>query len=204
MNKKELLKTLRKSPNWSKYLFEAFGEFPAIMFTLGADVICDMLKDSIRHRDAELMASYLPEIYEKKYDFRFMNALKRRIDFVCEVFANNPDCINAIPSLPIDEIILKMIVDEGWWQIKEYYAAEADTDLSCSDLAIGTDSTAFETGIGEDERMAYDSEDTYSEWLWEMLGDCDVESVFDGNPIKGDTAKELGAFDYSYANWFKG
>jgi transcriptional regulator with XRE-family HTH domain len=132
------LNSYKKSEAWSKYLADCFGEFVAVSFVIGSDLLLDNLQQDmdelssmprgshIGELDVSWLESDLPPQFLTRYDYDFLYVLRTTITH----FRNSARTGNQIIAHSvIEELALYLIMEES-----RLFMGIMDSDIESDDM----------------------------------------------------------------------
>lgn len=120
---------------WSKFLAENFGDAAARSFVIGSDILLDHIKEDmselsilpkgthIGQLGTSFLENMLPKQFLINYDYEFLYAMYCRVKHLRLIAGQGGEII---AHSVLDEIILKLIVGESKFLIKEEGLTEDD------------------------------------------------------------------------------
>lgn len=148
----------RNHDAWSETINDLYGKYAAIAFCIGSDILSDYIMmdleelsslpkgSHIGQLNASNLQLSLPEEFLMEYDYNFLIKLKRALNQLIIKAVKGDDFI---AHKPIEEIILKSIIDEA--------------ELLMQEMLINLNKDDFED-------FQY-----WDEWIYDMFGDNDIE-----------------------------
>lgn len=179
-DKNSLISDYKDHQYWSDFIALNFGDFPAISFCIGADILSDFLASDlyelskmpkgthIGQINSSMLADIMPQEFLMEYDYNFLFKFKRSFDRLIHSAVSGNDFV---AHKPIEEIILLLIMNES--------------EILMAD---------FENQLPEEE---LDEFSLWNEWVYDLFDDCDVVTFLYSDLIIPPVD------NYQFDNWFE-
>ena len=144
----------RNSENWSDEIEKEFGEYSAVAFVIGSEILSDEIEEDLEKLEkkargthiGELMPSLivdmLPRQFIPRYDYDFMYAMKVKLYSLCKRFKHGKLEAHSV----LEEVLLYLIMEEA-----EILMESMDID------------------------------ENWRDWIYDVCGDADMEMMLYSN-----------------------
>ena len=129
------LEDYKRHKAWSKFLAENYGDAAALSFVIGSDILLDHIKEDMAELSAlskgthigqigtSFLVHMLPTQFLTNYNYEFLYAMYCTVKHLRLIAEHGGEMI---ARSVLDEIILKLIVEESKFLIKEEGLAKED------------------------------------------------------------------------------
>jgi len=172
----------KKSEAWPPYLAERFGEYAALSFVIGSDILLDEINEDlaalsempkgshIGEVPSSFVSASMPEQFLMRYDYEFMWALRKTL---IRFRKSAPHTDKMLAHSVLEELVLYLIVEESRCLMEE-----------------------IEFGFNPDNE---DEEDiNWDDWAFALFDDMDIVTF-----LYSDFFLLTPADTYHFDNWFE-
>lgn len=121
---------------WSRFLAEHFGELAALSFAIGSDILLDRIEEDMQElakmpkgthigQTGSYLADMLPEQFLMNYDYEFFYLLYCELNRLRGIAGAGGEMI---AHSVLEELILKLVVEEAEFLMEEAIDGEEDED----------------------------------------------------------------------------